>query len=88
MPPPPQDFHFLSDLDTREWERATEVVYKPENSSLSENVRQHMSAEDYKIDLWISVFGVKTTLFFSYLQQDIWWSKHDFSFEISMESKT
>lgn len=56
------DFYFPSHLDTRE--RAPEVVYKPENSSLSENVRQHRSAEDNKVDAVISVVGVGTILFF------------------------
>lgn len=56
------DFYFPSRLDTRE--RAPEVVYKPENSSLSENVRQHMSAEDNKVDAVISVVGVGAILFF------------------------
>lgn len=49
-------------MDTRE--RALEVVYKPENSSLSENVRQHMYAEDNKVDAVISVVGVGAILFF------------------------
>lgn len=56
------DFYFPSRLDTRE--RAPEVVYKPENSSLSENVRQHMSSEDNKVDAVISVVGVGAILFF------------------------
>lgn len=65
-PPPTPDFHFPSGLDThRERKRAPEVVYKPENSSLSENVRQHMSAEDNKIDPVISAVGVEAILFLS-----------------------
>lgn len=58
----PPDIYFPSRLDTRE--RAPEVVYKPENSSLCENVRQHMSAEDSKVDAVISVVGVGAILFF------------------------
>lgn len=54
-------FYFPSRLDTRE--RAPEVVYKPENSSLSENVRQHMSAEDNKVDAVISMVVIGAIFF-------------------------